>query len=308
MKKVLVTGASGAIGINVIKYLLSEGKYEITALDLRNKSVYKRLKKYQKRIKIIYGDVNDYSLMEDVVKQNDYIIHLASVLPPLGDFSKNIGEVVDYKGCENIIKAINYYNKNCHLFYASTTSLYDKSLMASVKETIKEDSLTNFSYNKYITEELIKKKLKNYTIFRVPLVLSDLKKEPFIYNVKKDLVVEVTTTFDAAYAFVKALNYTSILNKKIFNIGMGPEGRYKYQDILDNILKNYGLSLKYVLARLILDKDYISPVLIDSDDLNNLINYRTDSIEKYYKRLYSRGKNRPIGKLLGKIILYIKKG
>ena len=308
MKKILVTGASGAIGINVIKYLLSEGKYDITALDLKNKRSYKRLKKYQNRINIIYGDVNDEDLMDEVVKQSDYIIHLAGILPPLGDFSKNIGEVVDYNGTLNIINAINRYNKNCHLFYASTTSLYDKSLTSSVKETIKEDSLTNFSYNKYKTEEIIKKKLKNYTIFRVPLVLSDLKKEPFIYNVKKDLVVEVTTTFDAAYAFVKALNYAPELNKKTFNIGMGNEGRYKYQDILDNILKNYGLSLKYVLARLILDKDYISPVLLDSDDLNNLINYRNDSIEKYYKRLYNRGKNRPIGKLLGKAILYIKKG
>ena len=31
MKKVLVTGAAGAIGLSLIKYLLAEGKYEITA-------------------------------------------------------------------------------------------------------------------------------------------------------------------------------------------------------------------------------------------------------------------------------------
>ena len=45
MKKVLVTGAAGTIGNKVIKYLLSEGKYEITALDLRNKNSLKKLKK-----------------------------------------------------------------------------------------------------------------------------------------------------------------------------------------------------------------------------------------------------------------------
>ena len=59
MKKVLVTGASGSIGLKVIKYLLSEGKYEITALDLRNKGNQKRLKKYRRRINIIYGDINE---------------------------------------------------------------------------------------------------------------------------------------------------------------------------------------------------------------------------------------------------------
>ena len=56
MKRVLVTGAAGVIGIKTIKYLLSEGKYEITALELRNKSNYKKLKKYRRRINIIYGD------------------------------------------------------------------------------------------------------------------------------------------------------------------------------------------------------------------------------------------------------------
>jgi len=33
MKKVLVTGAAGSIGTIVIKYLLREDKYEVTALD-----------------------------------------------------------------------------------------------------------------------------------------------------------------------------------------------------------------------------------------------------------------------------------
>ena len=62
MKKVLVTGAAGAIGINVIKYLLSEGKYEITALDLRNRHSNSVLKKYKKRVNIILGDVNVQSI------------------------------------------------------------------------------------------------------------------------------------------------------------------------------------------------------------------------------------------------------
>ena len=37
MKRVLVTGASGTIGIKTIKYLLSEGKYDVTALEIKNR-------------------------------------------------------------------------------------------------------------------------------------------------------------------------------------------------------------------------------------------------------------------------------
>lgn len=306
MKKVLVTGAAGSIGMLVIKYLLSEGKYEITALDLRNKRVLKKLKKYRKRINIIYGDVNDPVLMEALVKDHDYIIHLASVMPPLGDFSKNIGEIVDYNGTENIIKAINYYNNDCFLIYASSTSLYDSSLSGNVKEKVKEDELTYYSLNKYNTENLIKKKLKNYTIFRLSLILNNIIDEPFMFNVKKNLMVEVTTNIDAAYAFVKAIDHKKELNKKEFNVGMGSEGRIIYNDILKNILKYYGLSIRYILSRIFLEKTYRSPVLTDSDKLEEIIHYRNDSLYNYYRRLQNRGKKRVIRKLLAKPLIYLK--
>ena len=90
MKKVLVTGAAGSIGVQVIKYLLAEGKYEITALDLRNKNVIKRLKQFRKRINILYGDVNDSVLIDALVKDQDIVIHLASALPPLSNMKKGL--------------------------------------------------------------------------------------------------------------------------------------------------------------------------------------------------------------------------
>ncbi len=306
MKKILITGAAGSIGLNVIKYLLASGKYEITALDLKNKKTIRKLKKYRKRINIIYGDVNDSILMEALVRDHDVVIHLASVLPPLADYSSSIGEIVEYEGCENIIKAINYYNEKCYFIYASTTSLYDGSLSANTKEKIIESELTNYSFNKYKTENLIKKKLKNYTILRVPLLLNELADEPFMYNVKSNLVVEVTTSKDAAYAFVKAIDYEKELGKKIFNIGMGEEGRVVYKEILNNILKYYGISWKFILSRLFLEKSYLSPILTDSDQLEDIIHYRDDSLYNYYRRLESKYKKRRIRKLLAKIILFFR--
>lgn len=306
MKKVLVTGASGSIGLNVIKYLLSEGKYEITALDLKNKKSIKNLKKYSKRINIVYGDVTDSVLIDALIKDHDYVIHLAGVMPPLSEYSKKIGELIEYNGTENIIKAINYYNEKCFLIYASTTSLYDNSLSGDVKEKIKESELNNYSLYKYKTEKLIKSKLKNYTIFRLPLVLNEINHVPFIFNVKKNLLVEVTTNVDAAYAFVKAIPYKEELNKKIFNIGLGKEGRVLYDEILRNILKYNGISMKYILSRTFLEKNYKSPILVDSDDLEEIINYRHDSLYNYYKRLDRKGKKRWFLRFIAKPIVFIK--
>ena len=88
MKKVLVTGAFGSVGKCVIKYLLSEGKYEITALDLNTKKNNKLSKKYKNRINVVLGDINDSTLIENLVKEKDAVIHLVSVMPPFSDFSK----------------------------------------------------------------------------------------------------------------------------------------------------------------------------------------------------------------------------
>ena len=307
MKKVLVTGAAGSIGINVIKYLLSEGKYEITALDLKNKKSIKNLKKYQNRINVIYGDVNDEILMYSLVKEHDYIIYLASVLPPLSDFNKSIGWLIEYDALSYIIDVINKENKNCHLIYASSTSIYDNTLSASVKEVIKESELSNYSYVKYNSEKLITSKLKNYTILRVPLVLNNLTDESFIYNVKKNLVVEVTTNIDAAYAFVKVIDHIKEVNKKTYNIGMGEEGRVVYNEILKNILNNYGLSMRYILSRLFLGKTYKSPILTDSDELDNIIHYRHDSLYNYYKRLKTKGKYRTFQRIIAKPLVLLKR-
>jgi len=306
MKKVLVTGAAGSIGTIVIKYLLSEGKYEVTALDLKNKKTQKKLKKYQKRVNVIYGDISDTVLMEALVKDHDYIIHLAGIMPPLGEFSQKVGELIDYSGTENIIKAINYYNSNCFLIYASTTSVYDSSLSAHIKEKVKIDNLSNYSLNKYNTECLIKKKLKNYCILRLPMILNNYKGEPFMLNIKKNSIVEVSTNYDVAYAFVKALNYKKELNKKTFNVGMGESGRIKYDLILKKLLINYGISFKYILSRVFLDKNYVSPILLDSDDLENIIHYRNDTLYNYFNRLKRRGKNRKFQKLLAQPLIWLK--
>ena len=300
MKKILVTGASGSIGLNVIKYLLSEGKYEITALDLKHKKAISNLKRYKKRINVIFGDVTDQILMEGLVKGHDVVIHLAGVMPPMANMSEKINDLVDYKGCENIIKAINFYNEKCFLMYPSTTSIYGDNKSHKTNDKIKEDSLDFYGLSKLKIENLIKKKLKNYTIFRLPLVLNNVKDESFTYNIKKKDIVEVSTKEEVAYAFVKGIEYQSELNKKVYNVGMGEEGRVEFNSILKKLLKYHGMSCRFVFSRVFLDKNFYSPILLDSDKLENIIHYRFDTLEKYYKRLEYKYRNRRFRKLLAK--------
>lgn len=306
MKKVLITGASGSIGLHTIKYLLAEGKYEITALDLKNRKSYNRLKKYRKRINIYYGDVLDRGLIESLVKDQDIVIHLATCLPPLAEYKRNIADIIEYNGTENIIRTMSYYNPKCYLIYASTTSLYTSNI-ASVQDKIQINSDDYFNNAKYKTENLIAKKMKNYTILRLPLVLTDLRKDNFIYNINKNTMIETITKEDAAYAFCRCIDDKSKVNRKILNIGGGESCRTNSKVLLNKLLKYHGLSCNYINSSLFLTKSYRSPILKDSDESNKLLNYRNDTLQSYYMRQKRRSNKRVISKFLAKIVLAFKK-
>ncbi len=301
MKKVLVTGAAGTIGIHVIKNLLSEGKYEITAVDLKNKRVYNRLKRFKRRINIIYGDICDRVLIEALVKDHDYIIHLASSMPPLADMKQGLSMMIDFDGTENIVRAISYYNPKCHIFFASTTAMYKNKQEVTVKSKVELDEYDYFSTAKLKAEELIKEKLNNYTIYRLPLVLGDLRKEPFMYHGRKNDLVEVITKEEAAYAFVRGLRFAKEINKKTFNVT--GEDRIMYGALLERILEIHGLSFKHMAVRVFLEKNYYSPTCKDKNELNEIIDYRIDSLSNYFNRLRGRSTKRKINRFLARIFI-----
>ena len=295
MKKILVTGAAGTIGLQVIRFLLSEGKYEITALELRNVNAYKRLKAFRKRINIVYGDVNDKAIVDALVKDHDVVIHLAGVLPPLANFNEDICKEVDYNGTKTIVDSIKRYNPECFLLYASSTSVY------GIQEDYKNiDKKTKFEideydfYSKYKIEceKYIKTNLKNFSILRLAYILGDPGPENIIYNVPLDCHMEVLSAEDAGYAFVCAIDYKKKLNKKIFNVSGGEKFRLTYREYVEKVFKTYGISFKFIASWLMAEKNYCGGYYKDGDELENILHFRSKNLSVYYNNTLARYKSK----------------
>lgn len=62
-KKVLVTGGSGFLGINMIRYLLHQGVTDITVLDLVEFDYPER-----DRIKAVVGDIRNPETVREVMR------------------------------------------------------------------------------------------------------------------------------------------------------------------------------------------------------------------------------------------------
>ncbi len=123
--KILITGGCGFIGVNLTRFLLKRGNYEIIILD--NFSIGK--KEYleeaiadlpnKDQVKIIEGDIRNKTICEEVSKGVDAIVHLAAqagVIPSIEN---------PFYDCEvNVIGTLN-------LLYSAVKNKVDRFIFAS---------------------------------------------------------------------------------------------------------------------------------------------------------------------------------
>lgn len=73
--RILVTGGSGFLGINLIRYLIDK-KYEIVSLDIADFD-YTDIDK----IRVIKGDIRDKKVVNRAINEVDIVVHTAAALP-----------------------------------------------------------------------------------------------------------------------------------------------------------------------------------------------------------------------------------
>ena len=205
------------------------------------------------------------------------------------------------------MKAVTFYNPNCSILFASSTTIY-KSDLEEVSIKDKELPLEDdyYSKNKLKSEKLIEKNIANYVIFRLPFVLTKPSNNLFSYNGVNSETIETITDLDAAYAFVKSLDILSKLNKKIVNLGGGSSCQINYKELINKVLLAYGVSFKYFSHLIFVSKNYHGHLYKDSDDLNKIIHFRNDSISSYLMRLGRQSKKRIVQRLIARLIVLVR--
>ena len=74
--KIYITGISGFLSINLVRYLLARGYKDISGIDLVDFDYPERDK-----INFLQGDIRDKKALELSMKGADIVIHTAAALP-----------------------------------------------------------------------------------------------------------------------------------------------------------------------------------------------------------------------------------
>ena len=126
--KVLVTGGSGFLGINLIRYLRAKGVDEIRVLDIAD---FDYPEKNEPWLKFLKGDVRDVSAVEKTVEGCDVVVHTAAALPLYSEHDIYTTEV---DGCRNVLAACRKFGCD-RMIQISSTAVYGVPKKHPIYET-----------------------------------------------------------------------------------------------------------------------------------------------------------------------------
>lgn len=252
--RVLITGAGGFIGRNLITALLGEADTEVVALSRSGLDI--------PGVRVYPCDILNRGAVESVFRENqfDCVIHLAAITAH--------SEIVDNRmktfetnlqGTINLLNSFNTYCRGGQFIYASTGKVYGKTNEMPISENALVNPTNILGKTKRITEEVIEfyaQPENRYLILRIfniygegqrshfvlPTILAQLEQEHIQLGSLKDFrdYLYVDDLIDAFKACIASPAKFS--NVDHVNIGSGEPACVA--DILREIEKLIGRKLK----------------------------------------------------------------
>ena len=250
-QRVLVTGATGSIGSIIVKRLLNlnckvvralsndeNGLYELNnMLDKRNESKNNFLKKMKKaKIRLLHGDVREYSRCLSASKNIDIIIH-AAAMKHLSICEYNPSEALktNILGTKNMIKSALKNRVKRFLFISTDKVVSPTSILGKTK----------FIAEKHVINKNLKKKNTIFSAVRFGNIIGSRGSvvPKFLGQIKNNEPITITDKEMTRY--IMTINTAVNLTLKVVEIMRGGEifilksmGKFKIYD-LANSLKKY---------------------------------------------------------------------
>jgi len=286
--KILVTGASGTVGMEVVQQLCElSGKVEVTVFDKISKNSVNFFSKKCNSINVIYGDISNKESVSKACKNKDVVIHLAAVIPPLADKIPQLAKSVNIEGTKNLIDCMEEFSPNAFIIYASSISVYGDRInnpWIKVTDKLIASDRDEYALTKIEAEKLITNSNLRWSIFRLTAIMgiNNHKASGIMFHMPLDTKMEIATPTDTARAFVKAIDHLDKLNKNIFNLGGGEKCRISYKEFLSRSFDAFGLGKVDFHEKAFAKKNFHCGYYEDGNALNEILDFRKHTIDDYF--------------------------
>lgn len=247
IKRWLITGAAGAIGLQVIKRMLQDDfkNLEVVATDVRALPSFIN----HSRLKFSKLDIRGKEAFDLIQAGNFYgVLHLASIVSPGKHSNREFEYSVDVLGTKNILEACKAGNVQ-HFIVTSSGAAYgyhrDLPEWISEDEPVRGNEVFAYSWHKKCVEDMMAEyrqttpSLKQL-ILRPGTVLGDMMKNQITDLFEKPVVIGVMGS-DSPFVFiwdqdVAEIIYQGMLKEKTGVFNLAGDGKVTNKE-LASILK-----------------------------------------------------------------------
>lgn len=153
--KTLVIGGGGYVGSELVTSL-ADANFDVTVLDTfwYGRNVYPP--KVRANIRRVNGDMRDFELVENLMRDQEICIHLACISnDPSFEMNPELGKSINYDSFTGVLSALAKSNVK-RFIYASSSSVYGVKDKPDVTENDSCEPLTDYSKFKLMCEEDLK--------------------------------------------------------------------------------------------------------------------------------------------------------
>lgn len=283
---ILLTGASGTVGIEVLRQLVENSTIKLTIFDKKTRRASKMFAPYKNHIQIIYGDICNEDDINKIPGNFDVVIHLAAIIPPLADKDPLLTYNVNVLGTKRIIQVLENKSPKTFFLYSSSISIYGDRVSnpyITTNDPLRPSDGDEYGRSKIEAEELIKQSKMDWSIFRLAAIMKNHKISKLMFHMPLNTQLEICTPKDTARAFVQAIYNKEELCGKTFNLGGGENCRISYKSFLEKSFLLFGLGKLNFPIHTFAQRNFHCGILSDGQELENILHFRHDTLSTYFK-------------------------
>ncbi|MDE6189894.1 MAG: NAD(P)-dependent oxidoreductase, partial [Clostridia bacterium] len=330
-KTVLITGASGSMGSQVLKCVMGTGKFNCIIL-LRKKSSNEKLreellKKYAKirtggKLEVVFGDISNRTDCDKVIEKSDYVLHCAAVIPPISDHDPKGAEKTNYEGARNLIDAIKASPRADEIKYVHVGTVAEygnrnwKHPWGRVGDPLVPSVYDFYAITKLKAERyLLEAELPHWVVLRQSGVLHDNlfknnMSDGLMFHTCWNVPIEWATARDSGLALQHLVEFDTEgkLPEKfwqnIYNIGNGETCRVTGYETMGAGFALMGAKAEqFFKPNWCAERNFHCFWYYDSDVLNDYLDFRRETWKDFWKHMGKRNWYFKFGALLPKSFL-----
>ncbi len=300
MKRVLVTGACGNIGANVVDVLVQRG-YFVRAVDLDTPAGRSAAARWGDRVEMRFGSICNEALVREVVAGMDHVIHLAAMVPPGTDVDQAAGYAVNVGATRSIIAACEAQSAPPRLTFTSTAAIWGRNDEVDRPRRADEEisPSDNYSRQKAECEAMLRQSSLDTVVFRIAMTppVAPGALSPFVFDMHPDMRVEFTHPKDQALAIANSLVVGEEIIGRTLCLGGGASNRYRYREFMNMAFGAMGLP---PLPRSAFGDALFMTDWVDSEESQAILDYQRRGAAQYFEEVSAElGGARHLMKLIG---------